>query len=57
MNLLEIRRLRAHLKTPSGMARAVDGVDMVIQEGEAVGKTRKRVLPGELQAPCPLLEH
>jgi oligopeptide/dipeptide ABC transporter ATP-binding protein len=37
MNLLEIRRLRAHLKTPGGMARAVDGVDMVIQEGEAVG--------------------
>ena len=37
MTLLEIRKLRVHLRTPGGMARAVDGVDMIIQEGEAVG--------------------
>jgi len=37
MSLLEIRNLRAHLETPVGVARAVDGVDMTVREGEAVG--------------------
>ena len=37
MSLLEIRNLRTHLSTPGGLVRAVAGVDMVIQEGEAVG--------------------
>ncbi len=37
MSLLEIRNLRAHLDTPAGVARAVDGVDMTVREGEAVG--------------------
>ena len=37
MSLLEVRNLRTHLRTPEGVARAVDGVDMDIMEGEAVG--------------------
>jgi peptide/nickel transport system ATP-binding protein/oligopeptide transport system ATP-binding protein len=37
MNLLEIRNLRTYLDTPAGLARAVDGVDLTITEGEAVG--------------------
>ena len=37
MSLLEIRDLRAHIQTPVGAARAVDGVDMCLEEGEAVG--------------------
>jgi oligopeptide/dipeptide ABC transporter ATP-binding protein len=37
MSLLEIRDLRTHLRTPSGVARAVDGVDLTVGEGEAVG--------------------
>ena len=37
VSLLEIRSLRAHLPTPSGPARAVDGVDLRLEEGEALG--------------------
>ena len=37
MSLLEIRDLRTHLETPGGLARAVDGVDLTVEEGEAVG--------------------
>ena len=37
MSLLEIRNLRAHIRTPVGVARAVDGVDLSLEEGEAVG--------------------
>jgi oligopeptide/dipeptide ABC transporter ATP-binding protein len=37
MSLLEVRNLRAHLQTPGGLARAVDGVDIDVPEGEAVG--------------------
>jgi len=37
MSLLEIRNLRMHLRVPGGVARAVDGVDLTIREGEAVG--------------------
>ncbi len=37
MNVLEIRNLRAHISALNGVARAVDGVDLDIPEGEAVG--------------------
>ena len=37
MSLLEIRDLRAQLQTRGGPARAVDGVDLSLEEGEAVG--------------------
>lgn len=37
MSLLEIRDLRTHIRMPGGVARAVDGVDMCLEEGEAVG--------------------
>ncbi len=37
MSLLEIRSLRTHLKTSHGLARSVDGMDLVVGEGEAVG--------------------
>ncbi|MFH1764597.1 MAG: ABC transporter ATP-binding protein [Gemmatimonadota bacterium] len=37
MSLLDIRGLRAHVDTPAGTARAVDGVDLLLKEGEAVG--------------------
>ena len=37
MSLLEIRNLRTHLRAYGGVARAVDGVDLVVEEGEAVG--------------------
>ncbi len=37
MSLLEIGNLRAQIRTPGGTARAVDGVDLVLGEGEAVG--------------------
>jgi len=37
MSLLEIRNLRAHVPTPSGLAQAVDGVDLKLEEGEALG--------------------
>ena len=37
MSLLEVRNLRTHLLTQDGVARAVDGVDLDIPEGEAVG--------------------
>ena len=37
MSLLEIRNLRTHLRVPGGPARAVDGVDLAIEEGEAIG--------------------
>ena len=37
MSLLEVRNLRTHLETPEGVARAVDGVDLDVKEGEAVG--------------------
>ncbi|MEJ2541983.1 MAG: ATP-binding cassette domain-containing protein, partial [Gemmatimonadota bacterium] len=37
MSVLEVRRLRTHLRTPFGVARAVDGVDLTVEEGEAVG--------------------
>jgi oligopeptide/dipeptide ABC transporter ATP-binding protein len=37
MSMLEVRDLRTHLRTPCGVARAVDGVDLTVEEGEAVG--------------------
>jgi peptide/nickel transport system ATP-binding protein len=37
MSLLEVRNLRTHLRTQGGVARAVDGVDIDVPEGEAVG--------------------
>ncbi len=37
MSLLEIRGLRTHLQGPDGVARAVEGVDLDVGEGEAVG--------------------
>ncbi len=37
MSLLEIRALRTHLEGPTGLVRAVDGVDLDVGEGEAVG--------------------
>lgn len=37
MSLLEIRNLRAHILSPRGVARAVDGVDLSLGDGEAVG--------------------
>lgn len=37
MTLLKIRNLRTHLRTDEGLARAVDGVDLEVQPGEAVG--------------------
>ena len=37
MSLLEIRDLRSQLTTPDGVASAVDGVDLSIGDGEAVG--------------------
>ncbi len=37
MSLLEIQDLRVHLRTQGGTARAVDGVDFSLEEGESVG--------------------
>jgi peptide/nickel transport system ATP-binding protein len=37
VSLLEIGGLRAQIRTPGGMARAVDGFDLVLGDGEAVG--------------------
>ncbi|MGW8264891.1 MAG: ABC transporter ATP-binding protein [Longimicrobiales bacterium] len=37
MSFFEVRNLRTHLQTPDGVARAVDGVDLAVREGEAVG--------------------
>jgi peptide/nickel transport system ATP-binding protein/oligopeptide transport system ATP-binding protein len=37
MSLLEIRDLRTHIAVPGGTARAVDGVDLSMMEGETVG--------------------
>jgi peptide/nickel transport system ATP-binding protein len=37
VSLLEIRNLRAHILSPRGVARAVDGVDLSLGDGEAVG--------------------
>jgi peptide/nickel transport system ATP-binding protein len=37
MSLLEIRRLRTVIRTPDGEARVVDGVDLTVGRGEAVG--------------------
>jgi len=37
VSLLEIRKLRTHMRAPGGPARAVDGVDLFLAEGEAVG--------------------
>jgi oligopeptide/dipeptide ABC transporter ATP-binding protein len=37
VSLLEIRSLRTYLAGPSGLARAVDGVDLEVGAGEAVG--------------------
>jgi peptide/nickel transport system ATP-binding protein/oligopeptide transport system ATP-binding protein len=37
VSLLEIRNLRTHILTPLGVARAVDGVDLRVNDGEAVG--------------------
>ncbi len=37
MALLEIRGLQTHFKTPRGIARAVDGVDLTVREGEVLG--------------------
>jgi len=35
--LLQIRGLKTHFKTEAGIAKAVDGVDLDIQEGEVLG--------------------
>jgi len=35
--LLEVRDLRMHLQTGRGVVRAVDGVDLAVQEGQTVG--------------------
>jgi peptide/nickel transport system ATP-binding protein len=37
MSLLEIRQLRSVIRTPDGEARVVDGVDLTVRRGEAVG--------------------
>jgi oligopeptide/dipeptide ABC transporter ATP-binding protein len=37
MSLLEIRDLRVHLPAGDGVAKAVDGVDLVVGPGESVG--------------------
>ncbi|WP_025322836.1 ABC transporter ATP-binding protein [Deferrisoma camini] len=37
MALLEIRGLQTYFKTPQGTARAVDGVDLTVREGEVLG--------------------
>ena len=37
MTLLRIRGLRTYLRTDDGTARAVDGVDLDVDPGEAVG--------------------
>jgi peptide/nickel transport system ATP-binding protein len=37
MSLLEVRNLRVHMHAPFGVARAVDGVDLAVEEGESVG--------------------
>lgn len=37
MSLLEVRDLRTYFATDGGVARAVDGVSFVVQEGETVG--------------------
>jgi oligopeptide/dipeptide ABC transporter ATP-binding protein len=37
MSLLEVRNLRVHVRAPLGVARAVDGVDLAVEEGESVG--------------------
>ena len=37
MSLLSIRDLRVHLETDTGVARGVDGVDLELGEGEALG--------------------
>jgi oligopeptide/dipeptide ABC transporter ATP-binding protein len=37
VSLLEIRDLRSVIRTPDGEARAVDGVDLTVERGEAVG--------------------
>ena len=37
MALLEIRGLKTHFATDDGMVRAVDGVDLAIDEGETLG--------------------
>ena len=36
-SLLQIRRLRTYFYTESGVAKAVDGVDLDIAEGEVLG--------------------
>ncbi len=37
MTVLEVRNLSVHVRTPAGVARAVDKVDLRVGEGEAVG--------------------
>jgi oligopeptide/dipeptide ABC transporter ATP-binding protein len=37
VKLLEIRDLKTHLRTEHGVARAVDGVDLEVEAGEALG--------------------
>ena len=37
MKLLELRNLKTHLRTEDGVARAVDGVDLEVEAGEALG--------------------
>jgi oligopeptide/dipeptide ABC transporter ATP-binding protein len=37
VSVLEIRNLRTHIRTREGLARAVDGVDLALEEGESVG--------------------
>lgn len=37
MSLLSVRELAVHIRAQDGIARAVDGVDLTMEEGEAVG--------------------
>jgi peptide/nickel transport system ATP-binding protein len=36
-SLLEVRGLKTHFKTPRGVVRAVDGVDLTLQRGRSLG--------------------
>ena len=37
MSVLEVRDLKVHFPTPKGLVRAVDGVDLTIEQGETLG--------------------
>ena len=37
MSLLEIEKLKVHFKTPGGLVRAVDGVDLTLERGKILG--------------------